>query len=112
MKRGRGWWLRSIPPPQHRACASGDAEHKGKECHGVLSPLGRELLEERWSRGASLQRLCRLLCCVIVGTAHLQTIGVRGRLARSVAALTSQGAPVKLMEQYCRPEWGPIPLSA
>ena len=72
----KGGWRRScLPrwglPPQHRTSTSGDAEHKGKEGHGELSPLGWDLLGQRWSRWANLQRLCRLLRCVIAGIAHM-----------------------------------------
>ncbi len=45
----------------------------------MLSPLGRDLLEQRWARGANLQRLCRPWRCVILGIAHIKTICTASR---------------------------------
>lgn len=74
VRRKRRWRWSGLPPQQH-ASTGGDAEHEGKDGNGAWSPLGGYLLEQRGSRGANLQRLRRLLRWVIVGIAHLQTIG-------------------------------------
>jgi hypothetical protein len=43
-RRGcRRWCL----PPEHRSSAGDDSQHKGERGRGVLSSLGRELLEQR-----------------------------------------------------------------
>ena len=74
-------WRRSIRRPQHRASASRNAEHEDKEWHGALSPLGRDLLEPRWSSRTDLQRLGRLLRHFIVRVAHMQDHTHCGRRA-------------------------------
>lgn len=63
---------RSSLPPQDRTCTGGNPEQEGKERDGGSSPRGRDLLEQRWSRGANMQRLCRLLRCASVAILHVR----------------------------------------